>query len=67
MKYNFSNNEIHYLVHKDFGTSWAFQYDRNFTDSIDEIGVLYKLHNYMTIEYIYNNEEGNWLRLIVNL
>lgn len=24
---------------------------------IDEIGVLYKLYNYMTIEYIYNKSE----------
>lgn len=42
-------------------------YDRNVTEAWNEFGLLYKLHNYMTVEYVYNNKDGNWFRLIANL
>lgn len=32
-----------------------------------EYGLSYKIHNYITLEYVYNEEEGKWLRLIANL
>lgn len=33
----------------------------------NEYGLSYKIHNYITLEYVYNDEEGKWLRLIANL
>lgn len=66
-KYNFSENASHFLAEKAMGQRWGLRYDRDFDEKTNEIGVYYKLHNYMTVEYVYNSEDGNWLRLIANL
>ena len=66
-KYDFTDRESHWLLHQGFGRLWEARYDRNVDAHEDEIGISYKLHNYMTLEYVYNSEDGSWLRLIANL
>ena len=58
---------VDWLLHQGVGRLWEARYDRNVDAHEDEIGISYKLHNYMTLEYVYNSEDGSWLRLIANL
>lgn len=66
-KYNFSENENHVFGVIPFGNKFALRYDRNLKKRENEFGFSYKIYNYMTLEYVYNNEDGKWLRLIANL
>ena len=66
-KYDFTEDSGHILGRKLFGDRWAVRYERDLKEKINEYGVSYRIHNYMTLEYVYNDEEGKWLRLIANL
>lgn len=66
-KYDFSEKNSHVLAGKTFGDRWAFRFDRNLTEKENEYGLSYRIHNYMTVEYVYNEEEGKWIRFIANL
>lgn len=66
-KYNFSENENHVFGVIPFGDKFAFRYDRDFKHRENEFGLSYKIFNYMTLEYVYNDEDGKWLRIIANL
>lgn len=66
-KYDFVENSSHALARKRFGERWAFRYDRDFKEKDNEYGISYRIHNYMSVEYVYNDEEGKWVRLIANL
>ena len=50
-----------------FGEKVALRYDHDWGKKENEYGLSYKIHNYITLEYVYNDEEGKWLRLIANL
>lgn len=66
-KYDFVENSHHAFAQIPFGENFALRYDRDCKKKENEYGFSYKIHNYMTIEYVYNDEEGKWLRLIANL
>lgn len=66
-KYDFIEKSNHVFSYVPFGERFAFRYDRDFKKKENEYGLSYKIHNYMTLEYVYNDEEGRWLRLIANL
>ncbi len=66
-KYDIVNDSSHILARKAFGERWALRYERDFRKKENEYGLSYRIHNYMTLEYVYNEEEGKWLRLIANL
>lgn len=66
-KYDFVEDSNHVFATLPFGEKWAFRYDRDFKEKNNEYGLSYKLFNYMTLEYVYNDEDGKWLRLIANL
>lgn len=66
-KYDFRENANHIFAHVPFGEKISFRYDRDWSKKENEYGLSYKIHNYMTLEYVYNDEEGKWLRLIANL
>lgn len=66
-KYDMVENSSHVFARKQFGDRWALRYERDFREKEDEYGLSYRIHNYMTLEYVYNEEEGRWLRLIANL
>ena len=66
-KYDFVENSNHVFGNIPFGEKIALRYDRDFKEKENEFGLSYKIHNYMTLEYVYNDEEGKWLRLIANL
>lgn len=66
-KYDFSDQANHVFGSVPFGKSFALRYDRDFQAGENEFGLSYRIHNYITVEYVYNDEEGKWLRLIANL
>ena len=66
-KYDFVENSHHIFSQIPFGEHFALRYDRDCKKKENEYGFSYKIHNYMTLEYVYNDEEGKWLRLIANL
>lgn len=66
-KYDFSDQANHVFGRAPFGKRFALRYDRDFQARENEFGLSYRIHNYMTVEYVYNDEEGKWLRLIANL
>lgn len=66
-KYDFTDQDSYLFLSKMINDRWGTRYERNFQKETNEFGISYKLHNYMTLEYVYNSEDGNWLRLIANL
>ncbi len=66
-KYDFVESSNHIFSTVFINERMALRYDRDFAKRENEYGLSYKVHNYMTVEYVYNNEEGGWLRLIANL
>lgn len=66
-KYDFVENSNHLFGSIPFGQKFSFRYDRDFRNKENEFGLSYRIHNYMTLEYVYNDEEGKWLRLVANL
>lgn len=66
-KYDFIDQDNHVLAKIPFNNKLSLRFDKNFQKKENEFGLSYKIHNYMTVEYVYNDEEGKWLRLIANL
>lgn len=65
-KYDFSKDSHHVFGGQDIGDRWHLRYDRDFREESNEFGLSYKVHNYLTLEYVYT-DDGKWLRLIANL
>ena len=57
----------HVFARVPFGEKDDLRYDHEWGKKVNEYGLSYKIHNYITLEYVYNDEEGKWLRLIANL
>lgn len=66
-KYDFVDNANHIFGNVPIGNKFFLRYDRDFKKRENEFGFSYKIHNYITLEYVYNDEDGKWLRLIANL
>lgn len=66
-KYNFIENSNHVFGIVPIGNKFSLRYERDFKGDKNEFGFSYKIHNYMTLEYVYNDEDGKWLRLAANL
>lgn len=66
-KYDFVDNANHIFGNVPIGNKFSLRYDRDFKKRENELGFSYKIHNYITLEYVYNDEDGKWLRLIANL
>lgn len=66
-KYDFADNANHIFGNVPIGNKFSLCYDRDFKKRENEFGFSYKIHNYITLEYVYNDEDGKWLRLIANL
>lgn len=66
-KYDFVGNANHIFGNVPIGNKFSLRYDRDFKKRENEFGFSYKIHNYITLEYVYNDEDGKWLRLIANL
>lgn len=65
MKYDSNAHDGVFLLKKKFDDKWLLRYEYAFADQTAEIGLRYKMHNFVSLEYIIDDQES-WLRLIGN-
>lgn len=66
VKYNLSSDKGLLWLKQDLGSGWMLRLERTPADGRNELGVRYKLHDYLSAEYIFTRND-KWLRLIGNL
>jgi len=53
----------HLWLKQNLGNRWGVRYDRDLTNRDNEFGLSYKLHEYVSLEYIISDHD-RWLRVI---
>jgi len=66
IKYDMSDKREILWLRQDVNRNLSFRLERNVTAGNGEFAVRYKLHDFISAEYIVT-QDGNWLRLIGNL
>jgi len=66
IKYNINDKQDILWLNQDLGPSWMLRLERIPSTGLNELGVRYKLHDFLSAEYIFSEQE-NWLRLVGNL
>lgn len=66
MKYDISDKVNILWVNQNIGSDWSLRLERTPATNSDEIGVRYKIHDFLSAEYIIGDHE-KWLRLIGHL
>ncbi|MEG6585087.1 hypothetical protein [Dendrosporobacter sp. 1207_IL3150] len=66
IKYDISEKDGVLWTKQDLGSNWQLRLERNQSWSLNELGVRYKLHEFLSAEYVFTDNE-NWLRLVGNL
>jgi hypothetical protein len=65
-RYNFSEQESTLWVNQYVGSNWTIRVEHTPTSNYNELGIRYKLHDFLSTEYVITEKE-NWLRLVANL
>lgn len=65
-RYNFSEQESTLWVNHYVGANWTIRFEHTPRPEYNEFGVRYKLHDFLSTEYVITNKES-WLRLVANL
>lgn len=65
-KYDITNEHYILLFNQYLGNHWSARFERTPADGSYEFGLRYKLHEFVSLEYIFTNND-HWLRLIGNL
>lgn len=66
MKYDISDKVNILWINQNIGSDWSLRLERTPATNSDEIGVRYKIHDFLSAEYIIGDHE-KWLRLIGHL
>lgn len=66
IKYNVSDNQAVLCLHQPLANDWSFRLERTPAAGHTEIGLRYRLHDFISVEYIFTNHD-NWLRLVGDL
>ncbi|WP_425058604.1 hypothetical protein SCACP_32620 [Sporomusa carbonis] len=66
IRYDFSGGQSTLWFNKYAGANWTIRLERTPKTNYNEFGVRYKMHDFLSAEYVVNKKE-NWLRLIANL
>ncbi|HWR44341.1 hypothetical protein [Sporomusa sp.] len=66
IRYNFSDKESTLWVNHYVGSNWTIRFEHMPKSEYNELGVRYKLHDFLSAEYVITEKE-NWLRLVANL
>ena len=64
-KYNISKDDYVLGASRNFNDRWLFRYEYAHDTRLGEFGLKYKLHDFVSLEYILNKDDS-WLRLIGN-
>ena len=63
VKYQFRDGEKIIWMRQQLGGPWSLRLERYEDKHASELGVRYRLHEFLSAEYVLTNEE-RWLRLI---
>jgi hypothetical protein len=66
VKYDLSDKEAVLQLYQPLGHDWSLRVERTPAAGYDEIGLRYKIHDYISVEYIFT-DDSQWLRLVGNL
>lgn len=66
IKYDFTEQETTFWSHHRLSNNWSIRLERTPKNGHNEIGLRYKLHEFVSLEYIFNNDD-RWLRVVGNL
>lgn len=59
-----TDDDSHHLWYRQpFGRRWGLRLDRDLTHQDNEVGILYRIHEYVGLEYIFSDHD-QWLRVI---
>ena len=64
-KYNQTNSDGKVFVKQVLGEKFSLRTEHDFKNQLNEFGLRYKLHDFISLEYVKNNDD-NWLRLVGN-
>ncbi len=62
-QYETDDNSSHVWIRQYIGSHWMFRMDRDLTNHEDEVGLTYRIHDYLGLEYIVSDHD-HWLRII---
>lgn len=63
LRYDLRSGGFIYEVRQKLSSRWLLRYEFRQADSLGEAAVRYRLHDFLGLEYVFDNEQ-NWLRLI---
>lgn len=66
LKYDISDKDNILWINQNFGSDWSLRLEHASSTEGDEIGLRYKIHDFLSAEYVVGEHE-NWLRLIGHL
>jgi hypothetical protein len=66
IKYNTSSSQNMLWLSKELSPSWTMRLERNPKNRNNELGLRYKLHDFLSAEYIITKDD-QWLRLVGHL
>lgn len=66
IKYSISNESSVVWLKQDLTPNWSLRLERMASLGRSELAVRYKLHDFLSAEYIFTSED-KWLRLVGNL
>lgn len=65
LRYDMRQHKLVYDVSQKLAPRWLLRYEYRSADSMGEAALRYRLHDFVSLEYVLDNEQ-NWLRLIGN-
>lgn len=65
LRYDLRQGKFIYDAAQKLGSRWLLRYEYRLADSMGEGALRYRLHDFLSLEYVLDNEQ-NWLRLIGN-
>ena len=65
MRYDLRRDRMVYDAMQKLGPRWFLRYEYRLADHMGEGALRYRLHDFLSVEYVLDNEQ-NWLRLIGN-
>ena len=65
IRYDMRKNRFVLGALQEIAPRWQLRYEYRFADQLGEAGLLYKVHDFLSLEYVLDKTQG-WLRLIGN-
>ncbi|GBG58049.1 hypothetical protein SPFL3102_01769 [Sporomusaceae bacterium FL31] len=65
-KYEINDKQETLWVKQSLGSNWQLRLERTPDEDLNELGIRYKIHEFLSAEYVFADKE-KWLRLVGNL